>query len=205
MSAHGRLFVVTAPSGAGKTSLVRALMAHDPTLAHSVSYTTRRPRSGEVEGKDYHFVDAVAFERMRAAGAFLEHAEVFDNRYGTARAQVDAYLAQGRNAILEIDWQGARQVRVAMPECVSVFVLPPSRQALEHRLEGRGTDSAEVIARRLRDAVADMGHWAEADFVVVNDDFEQALADLQAVVAGRGAALRRDRAALAPLIVSLLG
>ncbi|HEY8266154.1 MAG TPA: guanylate kinase, partial [Steroidobacteraceae bacterium] len=185
MSARGRLFVISAPSGAGKTSLVRALMAGDPKLAHSVSYTTRKPRPGEVEGKDYHFVSKAEFERMLAADAFLEHAEVFDNRYGTARAQVEGFLAQGRDAILEIDWQGARQVRQAMPACVPVFILPPSRAALEFRLQGRGTDSAEVIARRLRDAVADMGHWAEADFVVVNDDFERALAELRAVIAGQ--------------------
>jgi guanylate kinase len=204
MSSRGRLFVITAPSGAGKTSLVRALMAADPRLAHSVSYTTRKPRPGEVEGKDYHFVSKAEFERMLAADAFLEHAEVFDNRYGTSRAQVEGFLAQGRDAILEIDWQGARQVRQAMPACVSVFILPPSRAALEHRLEGRGTDSAEVISRRLRDAVADMGHWAEADFVVVNDDFERALGELRAVIAGAGDGLRRDRADLKPLIAALL-
>lgn len=204
MSASAKLFVITAPSGAGKTSLVRSLMAHDPTLAHSVSYTTRKPRPGEVAGKDYHFVDRAEFERMLAARAFLEHAEVFDNHYGTARAQVEGFLAQGRNAVLEIDWQGARQVRAAMPSCVSIFILPPSRTALEHRLEGRGTDSAEVIARRLRDATADLAHWAEAEFVVVNDDFEQALGDLTAVVAGRGTGLGRDRAELRPLIAALL-
>lgn len=204
MSAPAKLFVVTAPSGAGKTSLVRALMAHDPNLAHSVSYTTRTPRAGERDGIDYHFVSRAEFERMLAAGAFLEQAEVFDNRYGTARAQIDAFLAAGRSAILEIDWQGARQVRAAMPGCVSVFILPPSRAALEHRLEGRGTDSAEVIARRLRDAKADMAHWAEAEFVVVNDDFERALADLKAVVAGRGERLGRDRPELKPLVAALL-
>lgn len=204
MNAGAKLFVITAPSGAGKTSLVRALMRADPAIAHSVSYTTRKPRPGEVHGKDYNFVDHAEFERMLAAGAFLEHAEVFDHRYGTGRAQVEGFLAAGRHAILEIDWQGARQVRAAMPECVSVFVLPPSRAALEHRLQGRGTDSAEVIARRLRDAKADMSHWSEADFVVVNDDFERALADLQAVVEGRGAGLGRDRAELKPLMAALM-
>jgi guanylate kinase len=204
MSAAAKLFVITAPSGAGKTTLVRALMAHDASLAHSVSYTTRKPRPGEQDGRDYHFVTRAEFDRMLAAGAFLEQAEVFDNRYGTAKAQVEGFLGQGRNAILEIDWQGARQVRAAMPACVSVFILPPSRAALEHRLEGRGTDSAEVIARRLRDAKADLAHWAEAELVVVNDDFERALADLQAVVAGRGAALGRDRPELQPLVATLL-
>ena len=205
MSARGKLFVITAPSGAGKTSLVRALMARDPSLAHSVSYTTRPPRQGEVAGRDYNFVAKAEFERMLAAGAFLEHAEVFDNRYGTARGQVESLLAAGRDVILEIDWQGARQVRAAMPACVSVFILPPARAALEHRLEGRGTDSAEVIVRRLRDAKADLAHWTEADFVVINDDFERALRDLQSVFAGRGAGLGRDRPELQPLVASLLG
>lgn len=198
-----RLFVITAPSGAGKTSLVRALMHDDPNVAHSVSYTTRKPRPGEVDGKDYCFVDKPAFQAMAARGELLEHAEVFDNLYGTSRSQVDGYLAAGRPVILEIDWQGARQVRAAMPACVSVFVLPPSRAALEHRLRGRGTDPEAVIQRRLRDAAADMTHWAEADFVVVNDDFEQALRDLKAVFAGAGAHLGRDRPELAPLVAAL--
>jgi guanylate kinase len=204
MTPRGKLFVISAPSGAGKTSLVRALMADDPRIAHSVSYTTRKPRKGETHGKDYFFVDHAAFERMIRDGAFLEHAEVFDNRYGTARAQVEEFLAAGRNVILEIDWQGAAQVRRAMPECVSVFVLPPSRQALEHRLRGRGTDADEVIQRRLSDAVADMGHWHEADYVVVNDDFERALRDLKAIFAGRGEDLGRDRPLLKSLVRELL-
>jgi len=200
-----QLFVISAPSGAGKTSLVRALMARDPTLVHSVSYTTRQPRPGEQPGHDYHFVSHAEFEQMLAAGAFLEHAEVFDNRYGTARAQVEASLAAGHGVILEIDWQGARQVRSSLPGCVSVFILPPSRAALEHRLEGRGTDSAEVIARRLRDATADLSHWQEAGFVVVNDDFERALAELQGIVAGQGAPSRADRPELLSLVAQLLG
>ena len=204
MSASAKLFVITAPSGAGKTSLVRALMAEDPSLAHSVSYTTRKARPGEAHGKDYFFVALPEFERMRAAGEFLEHAVVFDNHYGTARAQIEGFLKAGRNALLEIDWQGGRQVRASLPACVSVFVLPPTRAALEHRLRGRGTDSAEVVARRLRDAVADMSHWNEADFVVVNDDFERALADLRAILAGQGGALSRDRAELEPLVATLL-
>jgi guanylate kinase len=203
MTAQPKLFVITAPSGAGKTSLVRALMHADPKVAHSVSYTTRAPRPGEVDGKDYCFVSKPEFQAMRDRGEFLEHAEVFDNLYGTARAQVERFLAAGRPVILEIDWQGARQVRAAMPSCVPVFVLPPSRAALEHRLRGRGTDSDAVIARRLRDATADMSHWSEAEFVVVNDDFERALADLQAVFAGQGDHLRRDRPGLAALTAAL--
>lgn len=204
MSARGRLFVISAPSGAGKTSLVRALMHADPSIAHSVSCTTRAPRKGETPGHDYHFVSRERFLEMVAAGEFLEHAQVFDNHYGTPRAQVEAHLAAGRNCILEIDWQGAGQVRRAMPDCVSVFILPPSRAALAHRLQGRGTDSDEVIERRLRDAAADMSHWAEADFVVINDDFEQALADLTAIFAGRGEASRRDRPGLAAQVAAIL-
>ena len=199
-----KLFVITAPSGAGKTSLVRELMAEDVSLAHSVSYTTRKPRPGEAHGKDYFFIARPEFERLRAAGEFLEHAVVFDNHYGTSRTQIEGFLAEGRNAVLEIDWQGARQVRASMPACVSVFILPPTRAALEHRLRGRGTDSAEVVTRRLRDAVADMSHWEEADFVVVNDDFERALVELRSILAGLGAGLGRDRAELGPLVATLL-
>ena len=184
---RGRLFVIAAPSGAGKTSLVRALMEREPSLGFSISYTTRRQRPTESHGRDYFFVTAGEFEAMAARGEFLEHARVFDNRYGTARSQVESALAEGRNLILEIDWQGAQQVRSAMPECVSIFILPPSRAELERRLRGRGTDAEEVIQRRLRDAASDMTHWNEFDYVVVNDDFPTALDDLLAVVRGAGA------------------
>ena len=198
---RGRLFVIAAPSGAGKTSLVRALMEREPSLGFSVSYTTRRQRPTETHGRDYFFVTPGEFEAMAARGEFLEHARVFDNRYGTARGQVETALAAGRNLILEIDWQGARQVRSAMPECVSIFILPPSRAELERRLRGRGTDAEEVIQRRLRDAASDMMHWNEFDYVVVNDDFATALDDLLAVVNGvgaeRAAASRDGLAALA--------
>jgi guanylate kinase len=196
---RGRLYVIAAPSGAGKTSLVRALMQREPALRFSISCTTRPRRPTEEHGRDYFFVDAAEFERMAAAGEFLEHARVFDNRYGTPRRQVEDALAAGQDLILEIDWQGAQQVRRALPECISVFILPPSRVELEQRLRGRGTDSEEVIRRRLRDAAADMSHWDEFDHVVVNDDFERALADLQDLVAGRGTATRRDRPGLAAL------
>lgn len=184
---RGRLFVIAAPSGAGKTSLVRALMEHEPGLRFSISYTTRAQRPTEKHGHDYFFVTSDEFEAMAAGGEFLEHARVFDNRYGTARRQVEAALAAGHNLILEIDWQGAQQIRRALPECVSIFILPPSRAELERRLRGRGTDSEEVIQRRLRDAAADMTHWDEFDHVVVNDDFETALADLLAIVRCDGA------------------
>jgi guanylate kinase len=202
-ASRGRLFVVAAPSGAGKTSLVRALMERDPSLRFSVSYTTRPRRTAEEHGRDYFFVSRDEFERMVEAGEFIEHARVFDNYYGTARQQVEQSLAAGQNLLLEIDWQGAQQIRSAMPEAVSVFILPPSRAELERRLRGRGTDSEEVIQRRLRDAAGDMTHWPEFDYVVVNDDFGVALAELGDIVAGRGDATRRDRPGLAELAGAL--
>jgi guanylate kinase len=201
--ARGHLFVIAAPSGAGKTSLVRALMEREPGLRFSISYTTRRQRPNEIHGHDYFFVAREEFDRMAAAGEFLEHATVFDNSYGTSRRQVEESLAAGQELILEIDWQGARQVRRALPECHSIFILPPLRAELERRLRGRGTDAEEVIQRRLRDAASDMGHWREFDFVVVNDEFERALAELQAIVRGRGEVSRRDRPGLAELAADL--
>ena len=197
---RGHLFVIAAPSGAGKTSLVRALVEREPGLRFSISYTTRRQRPTEVHGRDYFFVAKEDFERMVAGGDFLEHARVFDNYYGTARAQVEESLAAGQDLVLEIDWQGTQQIRAALPECLSIFVLPPSRAELERRLRGRATDSEEVIRRRLSDAAADMTHWNEFDYVVVNDDFAQALGQLQDIVCGRdAAALRRDRPGLRDL------
>lgn len=200
----GHLYVIAAPSGAGKTSLVRALLAQAPGVHFSISYTTRPRRPAEVEGRDYHFVSHAQFAAMVTAGAFLEYAQVFDNYYGTARAQVEQLLAQGAQVILEIDWQGAQQIRRVMQHCRSIFILPPSRAELERRLRGRGTDDETVIQRRLRDAVGDMGHWAEFDYVVVNADFEQALTELKTIVLGQGDALRADRPALKPLIAGLL-
>jgi len=202
---RGQLFVIAAPSGAGKTSLVRALMQRQPSLQFSVSFTTRKQRETEVAGRDYFFVDKAEFQRMIAAGEFLEHAQVFDNFYGTSRAQVESLLAAGSNVLLEIDWQGARQIRAAMPECRSIFILPPSRAALELRLRGRGTDSAEVIARRLRDSIADMSHWQEFDYVVVNDDFERATAELELIATTEAPQLRRERPELQSLIHDLIG
>jgi guanylate kinase len=200
---RGRLFVIAAPSGAGKTSLVRALMERDPSLRFSISYTTRKQRPTETDGKDYFFVSKDGFEAMVGHGEFLEHARVFDNYYGTARGPVEASLAAGQDLILEIDWQGAQQIRRALPECHSIFILPPSRDELERRLRGRGTDAEDVIRRRLRDAATDMTHWSEFDYVVVNDDFERALGDLHAIVQGRGEASQRGRAGLAELAASL--
>jgi len=183
---RGRLFVIAAPSGAGKTSLVRALMRREPSLRFSISYTTRAQRPTETHGRDYFFVTTAEFAAMVQRGEFVEHARVFDNQYGTARSQVESSLGAGQDLILEIDWQGARQIRRAMPECISIFILPPSRAELERRLRSRATDSDEVIQRRLRDAAADMTHWNEFDHVVVNDDFERALADLLDIVHGNG-------------------
>jgi guanylate kinase len=202
---RGRLFVIAAPSGAGKTSLVRALMERVPALRFAISYTTRARRPTEEHGRDYFFVGKDEFARMVVEGEFLEHATVFDNSYGTARRQVEQSLADGQDLILEIDWQGARQVRRALPECVSIFILPPSRAELERRLRGRGTDAEEVIRRRLRDAASDMTHWREFDHVVVNDDFGRALGELEAIVTGLPGPGRIDGSALEALAVGLTG
>ncbi|MFU8822466.1 MAG: guanylate kinase [Gammaproteobacteria bacterium] len=204
MSAQNRLFVISAPSGAGKTSLVRALMEREPDLRFSISYTTRAQRPGEHHGQHYFFVAPERFQEMIADGAFLEHARVFDNDYGTARAQVASLLAEGHGVVLEIDWQGARQVRAAMPESVGIFILPPSRAELERRLRGRGTDTETVIRRRLADAATDMSHWSEFQFVVVNDDFSTALQALSDIVRGRGEDSRAGRPELAPVVAALL-
>jgi len=200
----GKLFVIAAPSGAGKTSLVKALLARHPELHVSISHTTRKRRPNEEEGREYYFVSVAQFEDLVAAGQFLEHARVFDNLYGTGRKPVAEQLGRGHNVVLEIDWQGAQQVRRALPECSTIFILPPSKEALASRLRNRATDSDEVIARRLREAVGDMSHWNEFDYVVVNDDFERAVADLGRIVAGHGEDLRAQRPALKPLLTALL-
>ena len=202
---RGKLFVIAAPSGAGKTSLVKALLERRPQLHVSVSHTTRPRRPTEVHGREYYFVTEPEFQQLVDRGQFLEHARVFDNHYGTARAPVETQLAQGSSVVLEIDWQGARQVRDAMPECSTIFVLPPSRRALEERLRQRATDSDAVIARRLRDAVSDMTHWHEFDYVIVNEDFEKAVADLVRIVDGRGEDLEAQRPQLQALLAELLG
>ena len=178
-------------------------MEREPGLRFSVSYTTRKQRPNEVHGRDYFFVDKSEFEAMVTRGEFLEHARVFDNYYGTALAQVEGSLAAGQDLILEIDWQGAQQIRAKLPECRTVFILPPSHDELERRLRGRGTDAEDVIQRRLRDAAADMTHWAEFDYVVVNDEFGHALAELQGVVRGSGEASQRQRPGLAELAAAL--
>jgi len=182
----GQLYIFSAPSGAGKTSLVEALLKTTAGIEVSVSNTTRAMRPGEEDGVHYHFTDTIEFERMVETGEFLEHAKVFDNYYGTSQKSVEDRLSEGRDVILEIDWQGAQQVRKLMPYGISVFILPPSREALEQRLNSRGQDSAEIIARRMQDATSDMAHYAEFDYVVINDDFDEATAQLNAIViAGR--------------------
>jgi guanylate kinase len=204
MSRRGSLFVIAAPSGAGKTSLVKAALERDPSLRVSVSHTTRKPRPHEVSGEHYHFIGVDEFRRLRDAGEFLEHAQVFDNFYGTGRAQVEALRDAGHDVILEIDWQGAQQVRRAQPDAHTVFILPPSRRELEARLRNRKTDSEEVIARRLRDSIADMSHFAEFDSVIVNQDFEDAVGQLLQVLRGSGD-FSSKRQSLQPLASALLG
>jgi guanylate kinase len=178
----GNIFVVTAPSGAGKTSLVRALLNEDRQVQLSISYTTRAPRPGEVNGQDYHFVDEKTFLDMLQRGDFLESAEVYGNRYGTSQPWIESVIAGGADILLEIDWQGAAQVRRLFPEAIGIFILPPSLDVLTERLKGRGTDAAEVIARRLAAAREDIGHVEEFDYVIINDDFNTALQELLAVV-----------------------
>lgn len=178
----GTLFIVAAPSGAGKSTLVNALLEREPGISLSISHTTRPPRPGEQYGRHYYFVERVEFEREVAEGIFLEHAEVHGNFYGTSRTTVQDLLLQGRDVLLEIDWQGAAQIRKSKPDCVSVFILPPSRVELERRLRGRGSDSAEVIERRLHNSRGEIAHAHEFDYIVVNDRFEDALDGLQAIV-----------------------
>jgi guanylate kinase len=200
----GQLFVISAPSGAGKTTLVKALLQARPNLVVSVSHTTRKPRSQEVEGRDYFFVTPQRFQELVQAGAFLEHASVFDNFYGTGRDQIEQKLAAGQDVLLEIDWQGARQVRQALPAARTIFILPPSRDVLEQRLRERRTDSAATIERRLADAAADMAHYKEFDHVVVNDNFERAAAEVGSILDGAGEDLKAARPQLQPLIRTLV-
>ena len=197
------LFVIAAPSGAGKTSLVHALVGRHPDLRFSISYTTRRQRPNEKEGVDYFFVSRERFEALKRQGEMLESATVFDNLYGTGRSQVEAYLRSGQNVVLEIDWQGARQVREAMPDCVTIFIMPPSLGELERRLRERRTDSGEVIERRLRDAVSDMSHWDEFDHVIINDEFQAAVAALDAVIGGHGWPTSTDNPALRESVAAI--
>ena len=200
------LFTISAPSGAGKTSLVKALLEkRADAVAVCVSHSTRAIRPGEVDGKAYHFVTLEKFKRMVGNDEFLEHAQVFDNCYGTARASVDALLASGKHVILEIDWQGARQVKAKIPETVSIFILPPSREELEQRLRLRGTDDERTISRRMRDADREMSHYHDAEYLVINDTFEQALFDLDAIIHTQGLTLARQKLKNRSLVDSIPG
>lgn len=183
-STRGSLFIIAAPSGAGKTSLVNGLLERDPRLVLSISHTTRPARPGEIDGRHYHFVSATEYEQMVRKGDFLEHARVFDHYYATNRNSVDLQLESGRDVILEIDWQGARQVRSALADCCLIFIIPPSLESLRERLTGRGQDSAGVIQRRMRDAQAEISHWTEFDHLVVNDDFDTTLEELLTIING---------------------
>lgn len=200
----GNLYIVSAPSGAGKSSLVRALLAGDPHLRLSVSYTTRPPRPGEEDGVHYHFVTREVFLEMLGQGAFLESAEVYGNHYGTSQPWIEAEMERGHDVLLEIDWQGATQVRRIFPDAIGIFILPPSLEELERRLRDRGQDSAEVIARRLAAAREDMTHALEYDYLVVNERFDLALADLRAIVRARRLAVQRQQVELAELLQRLI-
>lgn len=204
---QGTLFTVSAPSGAGKTSLVNAVVEQQPKLRVSVSHTTRPQRDGEVDGQNYYFVDAGQFAQMAGAGEFLEHATVFGNQYGTSQAWVNEQLAAGFDVILEIDWQGAGQIQRALgsEKVTRVFILPPSLATLQQRLRGRGQDDDEVIASRMAEAVNEISHYVEADYLVVNDDFDQALAELQAIICARHLQIGRQSQNLEALLSELLG
>jgi len=193
MNSSGTLYTISAPSGAGKTSLVNALLESMPDLQVSISHTTRPMRPGETDGINYHFVNVAEFTAMLEENAFLEHARVFDNYYGTSRQWVQQTLDQGLDVILEIDWQGAAQVRRLLPETVGIFILPPSLETLRQRLDGRGQDDSTIIARRLAEAQEEMSHYVEADFVVVNDQFEIALEELQAIIRAQRVSLEKQQ------------
>ena len=200
----GSLYIISAPSGAGKTSLVKALTELDADIAVSTSHTTRAIRPGEIDGVDYYFVDKTAFESMIGDSAFLEYAEVFDHYYGTARSSIEARLAEGKDVILEIDWQGARQVRKLMPDHTSIFILPPSREALRERLTNRGQDEDAVIDRRMRDAISETSHYDEYDYLVINDDFETALKDIHNIFKAGRLKLKPQKHQFEHLIAELL-
>ena len=204
MANLGTLYTVSAPSGAGKTSLVSALVKSNPEVCVSISHTTRPMRPGEVDGVNYHFVDHATFEKMLGAGEFLEHARVFINLYGTSQKWVVDTLNQGIDVILEIEWQGAAQVRKIMPETVSLFILPPSLACLRQRLTGRGQDDDSVIEARMNEAMSEMSHYVEADYLIINDDFTVALAQFQALITSQHIRLNRQAERHGDLLKSLL-
>ncbi|VAW59916.1 Guanylate kinase [hydrothermal vent metagenome] len=200
----GTLYIISAPSGAGKTSLVKALIADAKHIVVSISHTTRAMRDGEKNGVDYHFIDKDGFLSMVESSAFIEHANVFDNYYGTSQQHVEQQLLQGLDVILEIDWQGARQVRKQFADAQSIFILPPSRQALKERLQNRGQDDEEIINRRMKDAVNEMSHYAEFDFIVVNDNFKIALNELGSIFKTNRLRQMQQERKLENLLIELL-
>lgn len=200
----GTLFIFSAPSGAGKTTLVTSLLSCTQYIGVSVSHTTRAPRPGEIDGKNYHFISKEEFHRMVGEGAFLEHAQVFDNYYGTSQAWVESELQAGRDVILEIDWQGAKQVRRLFADTVTVFIAPPSIEALRQRLQGRGQDGEDVIERRMRDARNEMSHFVEYDYLIINDDFDNTLQELRSIVIARRHRLTAQQVRHAEIINKLL-
>lgn len=200
----GTLYIIAAPSGAGKTSLVKQLVADTANLTVSISHTTRAMRPGEADGQDYYFVSVAKFQAMLAGQAFLEHAQVFDNFYGTARQTVQDNLNQGLDVILEIDWQGAQQIKCLLPDSLGIFILPPSIAVLEQRLRGRGQDDEAIIARRMRDAVAEMSHYREFDYLVVNDDFALALQELKSIITSQRLLRVRQEQQYQALLAALL-
>ena len=199
----GNLFIVAAPSGAGKTTLVSLLLENDPQIRVSISHTTRAPRPGEENGREYHFIDVPAFLDKVQHGEFLEWAEVHGNYYGTSKKWIESEMSSGRDVLLEIDWQGAQQVRKSFPKAIGIFVLPPSMDVLNTRLSGRGTDSAEVIARRIAAAHDEMRHVDEFDYVIINDDLQQASGDLQSIVTASRLHYANQRQRHASLFASL--
>ena len=200
----GRLFIFSAPSGAGKSSLLKALTASTDNVVTSISHTTRAMRPGEQEGVDYHFISTTVFEELLKSKTFLEQAKVFDNYYGTSRVWVEQQLDAGIDVILEIDWQGAQQVKNLIPEAIKVFILPPSKTALEERLTNRKQDSQEVINRRMLDATNEMSHYDEYDFVIINDDFDHALLEIKSVVLAQRCKLEKQQEKLTHLLTQLL-
>lgn len=200
----GQLYTLSAPSGAGKTSLVKALLQQLEGVVVSTSHTTRAPRPAEIDGRDYHFIDPTTFLTMVEQRQFLEHAQVFDHFYGTARSTVDGLLQQSLDVILEIDWQGAQQVRQQLPDTIAIFILPPNRTALEQRLCSRAQDSAEVIARRMAGALSECSHYTESDYLIINDHFDRALAELTAILTTQRQRTHRQQQRYAALLQNLL-
>jgi len=202
--ANGTLYVISAASGAGKTSLVNAVLTQVDDLVISVSHTTRAPREGEVDGVNYHFVDKASFEKMVEAGEFFEHATVFGNMYGTSQQHLEEQLKSGMDVILEIDWQGARQIRQLMPDCRSIYIVPPSTTALRERLNARGQDDEAVIDKRMREAISEMSHYVEFDYLIINDDFAEAKDNLAAIIKGNRMLHERQQQKYADLLAQLL-